>query len=109
MPVKSAPKNGDKVPVLKETSEEFKVNDDGFIKIELKYPVTVEGQTYNELMVRCPRVKDQRAATRIAGEKASAADIEVIMFSMLCGVPIDVIDELSISDFNVLEEAYSFF
>jgi hypothetical protein len=74
--------------------------------IELKHPVTVNGEEVAALRLRRPRVKDQLAAEKATGGNAEK---EVRLFANLCEVAPAVIEELDLADYRAVQEAYSGF
>lgn len=78
-------------------------------KIELNYPVEVDGATYAELTMRRPLVGDLRAAQRAAGAGATPADVEIGMFTNLCEVPPKIWDQMDLGDYYRVQEAYEGF
>ena len=73
--------------------------------VELKYPVSVDGKTYNSLTFRRPTVGDIAAQDLVTGEtKKSAATL-----ASIAGVPLQVILGLDILDYKrVAEETADF-
>ncbi len=74
--------------------------------VTLQRPVTHQGVEYSELSMRRPKARDSRDAQRGGG---SAADSEFRMFSNLCEVPPDVIEELDMADYVRLQDVYQRF
>lgn len=71
-------------------------------KIDLKHPVTVDGQTYTSLTMRRAKLRDQR----LAAKQKSDVDSEITLFANLCEVPPNVLDELDMVDYAQLQEVY---
>ncbi|MEZ6852791.1 phage tail assembly protein [Halodesulfovibrio aestuarii] len=75
-------------------------------QIKLKFPVTVAGHEYKELTVRSAKVRDQVIAQKSASDNS---DVELVLFSNLCEVSRDVIEELEMTDYYQLQQAYQGF
>lgn len=75
-------------------------------KIQLNYPVELNGLTVNELNIRRPKVRDMLAADK---SKGSEADKEIRMFANLCEVEPNVIEGLDLSDYANLQKVYQGF
>lgn len=73
------------------------------MSITLNYPVTVDGQQYNSLTMRRPKVRDQKAAEK---GSESDADAETLLFANLCEVPPAVIDGLDMYDYAKVQGVY---
>jgi len=74
--------------------------------ITLKHPITVDGETLNELTLRRPKVRDMLAADKQSG---SDAEKEIRTFANLCEVAPSVIEELDMADYQALQECYAGF
>lgn len=74
--------------------------------IKLEYPITVNGQEYTQLTMRRPKVRDQKAA---ASQGKNDADREIALFANLCEVEPDLIEELDMTDYSVIQETYQDF
>ncbi|MBI4691696.1 MAG: phage tail assembly protein [Nitrospirae bacterium] len=74
--------------------------------ITLKKPVSFDGQTVETLRMRFPKVKDQLKAET---SKGTDAEKEVMLISELCSSSIEMIKELSLSDYRQLQEAFKDF
>jgi hypothetical protein len=74
--------------------------------IELNHPVEMDGRSVTQLRMRRPKVKDQLAADKASGNSAQK---EVRLFANLCEESPAVIEELDLSDYRQLQEAYSGF
>lgn len=70
------------------------------VKIDLKHPVEVQGQTVASVTMRRPKVRDLLAA-----EKATQGESEreVWLIACLCEVAPAVIEELFVADFIQLK------
>lgn len=73
--------------------------------IKLKYPITIDGEDITELNMRRAKVRDQLAVQNGAND----AEQEVKLFANLCEVKADVITELDIADYHLLQETYTSF
>jgi len=73
--------------------------------VTLSSPVTVDDEKYNSLTMRAPKVGDQLAVehTKLLGAREAA------LFANLCEVSPEVIAELSLSDYGLLQQAYTGF
>ncbi len=74
--------------------------------IELKHPITLNGEDLQHLCLRRPKVRDMLAADKASG---SDAEKEVRVFANLCEVAPTVIEELDIADYQALQERYAGF
>ncbi len=63
----------------------------------LKYPVTVKGQTFSTLTARRPKVRDIKLVT---GPKAANDPIgaQNDLLAALCETPVEVFDEMDLED-----------
>lgn len=75
-------------------------------QIELKYPVTVAEHEYKALTMRSAKARDQIVAQKSASNNA---DVELVLFSNLCEVSTEVIEELEMADYQQLQKAYNGF
>ena len=73
-------------------------------KIELRYPVEVDGRKLTTLTMRRPKVRDDRDARRIAGDDDAAR--ELALFGNLCGEAPELIEELDLADYHRLQQAF---
>lgn len=74
--------------------------------ITLKYPVTIDKHEYKALTMRSAKARDQVVAQKSASNNA---DVELVLFSNLCEVSTDVIEELEMADYQQLQKAYNDF
>jgi hypothetical protein len=75
--------------------------------INLNYPVTHNGQTYESLTLRRSKIKDRLAVSKMT---CSDEEKEIRLFANLCEVPPEVLMELDESDYKKLQTEYmSFF
>ena len=76
------------------------------VEIKLEYPVVVDGERFEALRMRRPKVRDM-----LAGKKMDVSDEEkeIRLFANLCEVPPAVIEELDYKDYQRLTEAFSGF
>lgn len=77
------------------------------VDIKLDYPVTMEGAEVSVLRMRRPKVRDQLMAQKQA--KNDPAQTEILLFSFLCEVAPDSMEELDISDYEKLRETFAGF
>ncbi len=76
--------------------------------INLKFPVTVENETYNNLTMRRSKVKDRLAIA--AMKNLSDEEKEIRLFANLCEVSPEVLKELDEVDYSSVQKVYmSFF
>lgn len=68
--------------------------------IDLKYPVTFDGMTVDQLTLRRPRVRD-----RLAAEKSSGSDIEkeIRLIANLCDLAPQQVELLDLADYTRLQ------
>ena len=74
--------------------------------IELKHPITLDGEELKHLTLRRPKVRDMLAADKASG---SDAEKEVRVFANLCEVAPAVIEALDMADYQALQERYQGF
>jgi hypothetical protein len=74
--------------------------------ITLKFPVTADGTELRSLRMRRPKVRDQVYAEKGGG---TDAEREIRLFASLCEVAPETIEELTLSDYKQLQEAFSGF
>ena len=72
--------------------------------IELKYPVEVTGQSYNQLSMRRSKIKDRLLVAKM--KTASDEEKEIRLFANLCEVEPKVIEELDEADYSNLQKVY---
>jgi len=82
------------------------MSDDGSVEITLRYPLTVNGQQVKKLLMRQPKVRDQRIAMKSNGDDA---DKEIRLFADLCMQSPDTLDDMYLCDYQKLREAYESF
>lgn len=75
-------------------------------KIDLLYPVTVDGERHDSLNMRRWKVSDRLRVHKAGGDDA---DKEIRMMADLCGVSQAVIMELDGADYDQLTVAYKGF
>lgn len=78
-------------------------------RVELEYPVTVNGEETTELFMRRPKVRDERDARRAAGRDATDAEREIVLLSNLCEVAPEALYELDMADYERLQKAFTDF
>lgn len=74
--------------------------------IELEHPVKEKEQTFDNLTMRRPKVRDQVAASKKTG---TDAEIEVALFANLCEVAPETIEDLDMKDYKKVQAAYKGF
>ncbi len=72
--------------------------------LNLKYPVTVENETYTYLTMRRSKVKDRLAIASM--KNISDEEKEIRLFSNLCEVSPEVLKELDEVDYGALQKVY---
>lgn len=70
-------------------------------RIDLTWPVTVDGETVSSLAMRRPKVRDILAAERAV---KSESEREVRILAALCDVPPAVIEDMDMADYLRLQE-----
>lgn len=76
------------------------------MRVELEYPVRVDGSEYIHLEMRRPKVRDERDARR-AGTDAAVQ--EIALFANLCEVPPNVVEALDMADYRRMQDVYKGF
>lgn len=66
-----------------------------------------DGQV-SELTMRKSTVNDRLDATRLVMIDATQADVELHLFSLLCGVPVQDLEQLYDEDYDKIQEGYLF-
>ena len=69
--------------------------------VDLKYPVTHDGKVYSSLTLRRSTVGDLATADLVTGATKQTAAV----LSSVCGVPMQVILGLDVTDYNAVAEA----
>lgn len=77
--------------------------------IELKYPITIDGTETSVLHMRRPKVRDQLLVEKSGMVGKGDAEREVLLFSNLCEVAPSDIEQIDMSDYKKLQEAYGSF
>ncbi len=72
--------------------------------IELKYPVKVDGQSYEKLSMRRSKIKDRLLVAKM--KTTSDEEKEIRLFANLCDVAPSVIEELDEADYSNLQKVY---
>lgn len=70
------------------------------VKLPLSEPIPFGDKSYTELVLRKMKAKDLVAGDLVTGKSRRAMAI----FASMCGVPIQVIEELDVDDFEALGE-----
>lgn len=73
--------------------------------IKLNSPVRIDGVDITKVRMREPKVKDQLAVDKVQGEAAK----EITLFANLCELSPADIEEMVLSDYRQLQEAYQSF
>jgi len=76
------------------------------MEIKLKEPITFDGQRVSALNMHPPKVKDQLKAE---SHKGTDAEKEIRLMAVLCGVQMELIEELSLNDYRQIQEAFNGF
>jgi len=76
------------------------------VEIVLEQAITVNGESFEKLSIRAPKVRDMMTASNAEG---SDVEKEVRLFATLCEVPPEVIEELTLKDYQQLQKAYEGF
>jgi hypothetical protein len=69
------------------------------ITVKLSQPFSVAGKMLTEVTLRRPKVKDLRAMDRAKGDDNSEVMQGIVMAAVLCGLPVEAIDEMDAVDF----------
>lgn len=72
-------------------------------KLELLFPVTINGAAYQSLNIRRSKVKDRLAVSKL---NLSDEEREIRLLSNLCEVAPEVLQELDEKDYQALQRAY---
>lgn len=75
-------------------------------KIDLEFPITIEGVEVNHLVMRRPKVRDEVAYSKSKGDET---DKVLVLMANLCEVARDDLLELDSSDFAKLEAQFQDF
>jgi hypothetical protein len=76
--------------------------------IKLQFPITIDGVEYKELTMRRSKVKDRLAVAAMTGK--TDEEKEIRLFTNLCNVAPEVIQELDEADYPAVQKVYmSFF
>jgi hypothetical protein len=76
-------------------------------QINLQYPVEIDGAKVSVLHLRRPKVRDLIAASKAGG--VDPVQREVRLFSNLCEITPETVEELDIADYTKIQEAYGDF
>ena len=86
------------------------------MKIDLKYPVTIDGKTYDSVTMRRAKAKDMRVvdefSEQLTGKDngAGAISASIALIATLSDTPLNVVEELDNVDFvRIAEHLGSFF
>ncbi len=72
-------------------------------KLELLFPVNINGNSYTSLTIRRSKVKDRLAVSKL---NLSDEEREIRLLSNLCEVSPEVLQELDEKDYQALQTAY---
>jgi len=75
-------------------------------KVELKYPIEVDGVTVSVLSLRRPRVRDRLAAEKLG---KSDAEKEIALIALLAEIPHEALHELDMGDYSAVQQALTGF
>lgn len=75
-------------------------------KIELKFPITIDGTKVSVLQLRRPKVRDMLGVEKGA---QNDAEKEIHLFANLCEITPEQILELDMADYAGLQKAYQGF
>ena len=75
-------------------------------EVKLDNPIEFDGQRVEKLSIRSPKVKDNIQIQKMQG---SDSEKEVAFIARLCNVPIELIEELEMSDYFKLQETLGVF
>ena len=79
---------------------------ESIVAIPLRSPVEHNGQTFDTLKMREPKVRDSLTARKQGGTDAA---VEVLLFANLCDVHPDVVENMGMHDYGKLQDAYKGF
>ncbi|UOB56576.1 phage tail assembly protein [Burkholderia pyrrocinia] len=77
------------------------------MKVKLKYPVAFDGVVRDELVMRRPKVRDMRSASKQAQGDDELR--EIVLFAALAGVAPDDIEAMDMVDYDTMQRAYESF
>lgn len=75
-------------------------------KIELKYPLDVNGTSLSVLHIRRPKVRDMLSVEK---QSANDAEKEINLFANLCEIAPENLHDLDMADYAKLQKAYQDF
>lgn len=75
-------------------------------KIELKYPITLDGAKLSVLNLRRPKVRDMLSVEKQCNNDAEK---EINLFANLCEVTPESLHDLDMADYAKLQKAYQDF
>ena len=75
-------------------------------RIELTYPITVDGVQTTELLLRRPKVRDMLTVEK---QIHNDAEKEIMLFANLCELSPDQLMELDMADYAQLQTTYQHF
>ncbi|TDA49181.1 phage tail assembly protein [Burkholderia pyrrocinia] len=77
------------------------------VNIPLKYPVAFDGVVRDRLVMRRPKVRDMRSASKQAQGDDELR--EIVLFAALAGVAPDDIEAMDMVDYDAMQRAYESF
>ncbi|MBU9662197.1 phage tail assembly protein [Burkholderia multivorans] len=77
------------------------------VKIKLKYPVSFDGVLRDEIVMRRPKVRDMRAASKQAQGDDELR--EIVLFATLADVAPDELEGMDMVDYDAMQRAYESF
>lgn len=78
----------------------------GSIVITLQWPVTLAGVKTNQITMRRSKVRDRLSSEK---EGKTAGDTEILMFSKLCSLSPDEIQDIDLDDYGRLQQGFQSF
>ena len=79
------------------------------ITIALGIPVSVDGDTFTEISIRRPKVRDLRTLEEATQGKTSQLDQGAALLSLLAGIPEAAVEEMDATDFARASEVIAGF
>jgi hypothetical protein len=85
----------------------IKINEaDGSANVTLQFPFEISGVKTATINMRRPKVRDRLNASK---GRTDQAEVEVALFSFITNLAPDEIEDLDMSDYNRLQEAFRSF
>ncbi|MFM8745087.1 MAG: phage tail assembly protein [Aestuariivirga sp.] len=76
----------------------------GTARVKLSHPLRLGDRTIAEVTIRRPKVRDLRAMEKAREPGASEIDQGIAMAAVLCGLPLEALDEMDAADFASISE-----